>query len=122
MALQVDRASVRKRIHRRIRVKISGTAERPRLCVRRTLKHVYLQAVDDQSGNTVCAASTLEQEFRSKMARGGNIAAARVLGELMAQRLKEKGIERVVFDRGGKLYHGRVQAVAEAARKQGLQF
>jgi large subunit ribosomal protein L18 len=122
MLSQIDREARRRKVKRRIRQKISGSAERPRLAVHRTIKHFYVQAVDDAAGSTLCAASTLDTEVKGKQPRGGNIAAAEAVGEVMAARLKEKGIQAVVFDRGGRIYHGRVRAVAEAMRKQGIQF
>ncbi|MCS6884559.1 MAG: 50S ribosomal protein L18 [Acidobacteriota bacterium] len=115
-----DKAKARRAIHARIRKKISGTAERPRLCVFRSLKHIYAQLIDDTKGVTLCAASTLEKELRD--ASGGNIKAARVVGKLIAERALAKGIEEVVFDRGGYLYHGRVKSLADAAREAGLKF
>jgi large subunit ribosomal protein L18 len=118
-----DRRSVRRTIRRRIRGKISGTQERPRLAVFRSLRHMAVQAVDDTSGRTLAAASTLDPACRSRVAsNGGTVEAAKVVGEVVAERLKEKGIEAVVFDRGGYAYHGRVRAVAEAAREAGLKF
>lgn len=108
--------------HRRVRAKIRGTAERPRLCVFRSLKHIYAQVIDDDAGHTLAAASTLEPAYRQTGKTGGNIEAAKVVGGLIAQRAKEQGIRRVVFDRGGNLYHGRVQALADAAREGGLEF
>jgi large subunit ribosomal protein L18 len=122
MLSQIDREARRRRVKRRIRQKISGTAERPRLFVHRTTKHFYAQAVDDAGGRTLCSASTLDKDVRGKQASGGNVAAAKAVGEVMAERLKEQGIQTVVFDRGGRIYHGRVRAAAEALRKQGIQF
>ena len=122
MLSQIDRNKRRRVIQRRIRRKVSGTAERPRLCVHRTLKHFYAHAVDDQVGSTLCTVSTLDSEVKSKVSRGGNVAAASAVGEVLGARLKAKGIEVVVFDRGGRLYHGRVKAAADALRKQGIQF
>ena len=115
----------RERIRLRQRKRIEGTAERPRLAVFRSVTHIYAQVIDDFSGRTVAAAASTEESLKSVFAgavRGGNKAGAEALGRVIAERLKEKGITRVVFDRGGNLYHGRVQAVAEAARKAGLQF
>lgn len=108
--------------HRRVRAKIRGTAERPRLCVFRSLKHIYAQVIDDDVGHTLVAASTLEPAFRQTGKTGGNIEAAKIVGGWVAQRAKEKGITHVVFDRGGNLYHGRVKALADAAREGGLEF
>jgi large subunit ribosomal protein L18 len=115
----------RERIGLRLRKRVTGTAERPRLSVFRSVSHIYAQVIDDASGVTVVAASSVEPAVRGKLAtseRGGNIAGAKAIGRLVAERLKEKGITRVVFDRGGFLYHGRVRAVAESAREAGLEF
>jgi len=120
MITSLDRAFERKRIHRRIRRKISGTAERPRLCVYRSLNHIYAQVIDDLRGTTLVAASTLEKEARGDT--GGNLGGAKLVGKMIAERAKEKGIGAVVFDRGGYLYHGRIKALAEAARENGLNF
>jgi large subunit ribosomal protein L18 len=109
---------IRQRIHKRIRRRISGTAERPRLAVFRSLKHIYAQVIDDTAGRTLAAASSNEKGA----VNGGNIAGAREIGKLVAERARAKGIEAVVFDRGGYLYHGRVKALAEAAREAGLKF
>ena len=110
---------IRVRIHKRIRRKLSGTTERPRLAVFRSIKHIYAQVIDDTKGETIAAASTNE---KSAAADGGNVAGATAIGKLVAERAKEKGVESVVFDRGGYLYHGRVKALAEAAREAGLKF
>jgi large subunit ribosomal protein L18 len=115
----------RERIRLRLRKRIAGTAERPRLAVFRSVTHIYAKVIDDQASATLAAASTAESELRGKLpegARGGNRAGAEAIGRIIAERLKEKGITRVVFDRGGRLYHGRVRAVAEAARAAGLEF
>ncbi len=106
----------------RIRKKISGTSERPRLCVYRSLKHMYAQIIDDTIGHALVAASTLDKELRDKLKSTGNIEAAKEVGRLIAKRALEKGIKKVVFDRNGFLYHGRVKAVAEGAREMGLEF
>ncbi len=115
----------RARIRLRQRKRITGTAERPRMAIFRSVAHIYAQVIDDMTGKTVAAASStepgLEKVFSDKT-QGGNKAGAEALGKLIAERLKEKGISRVVFDRGGNLYHGRIRAVAEAARTAGLQF
>ena len=111
---------VRQAVHSRIRKKITGTTERPRLAVFRSLNHIYAQVIDDTSGQTLAAASTTEPEFKGRS--GGNIAAAKDVGKLIAERAKEKGVNRVVFDRGGYIYHGRVRNLAEAAREAGLEF
>lgn len=115
----------RERIRLRQRKRISGTAERPRLAVFRSVTHIYAQVIDDLSSHTVAAASSTEAALKATFTgtvRGGNKAGAEALGKIIAERLKEKGITRVVFDRGGNLYHGRVRAVAEAARAAGLEF
>ena len=108
----------RQRVHFRIRQKMQGTAERPRLNVYRSLNHIYAQIVDDDKGETLLSASTLA----AKVKTGGNVAAAKEVGKLVAERAIEKGIKRVVFDRGGYLYHGRIKALADAAREAGLEF
>jgi large subunit ribosomal protein L18 len=115
-----NKQEVRHAIHGRIRKKIAGTTERPRLAIFRSLNHIYAQLIDDSKGETLVSASTTESQFRGKS--GGNIVAAREVGKLIATRAKEKGISRVVFDRGGYIYHGRVRNLAEAAREGGLEF
>ena len=122
MITPVDRAIERKRVHRRIRVKVSGKVNRPRLCVYRSLKYAYAQIIDDSQGKTLVAASTAEKEVRGTLKQTGNIAASKVVGKMIAERARAKGIEAVVFDRGGYLYHGRIKAIAEAARESGLKF
>ena len=115
----------RKRISLRQRKRISGTPERPRLRVFRSVSHIYVQVIDDMSGNTLVSAASTEPALKSTFAgstRGGNVAGAKALGKTIAERLLDKGIKRVVFDRGGFLYHGRIRAVAEAAREAGLEF
>jgi large subunit ribosomal protein L18 len=115
----------RHRISLRLRKRIAGTSERPRLSVFRSVSHIYAQVIDDRAGATVASASSAEPAVKAafaKGARGGNQAGAREIGRAIAERLKEKGITRVVFDRGGFLYHGRVKAVADAAREAGLEF
>jgi large subunit ribosomal protein L18 len=113
-----SRAIVREAIHRRIRRKVRGNGERPRLALYRSLNHIYAQVVDDQLGQTIVSASTTEKELRGST--GGNIDAARRIGKAIAERALEKGISSVVFDRGGYLYHGRIKALTEAAREAGL--
>ena len=108
----------RQRIHKRLRRRVRGTPGRPRLAVFRSLNHIYAQVIDDDQGHTLVAASSAEQKAKS----GGNVAGAKEIGKLVAERAKERGIEAVVFDRGGYLYHGRVKALAEAARAAGLKF
>ena len=122
MAVKLDRKKRRERIHRRVRKTVSGTSERPRLSVHKSLKHMRVQIIDDTCGNTLVAASTLDKELRTALDFGGNIEAAIALGKLIAKRALEKGITTVVFDRGGCIYHGRVKALAEAAREAGLVF
>jgi large subunit ribosomal protein L18 len=115
----------RERIRLRQRKRILGTEVRPRMAVSRSVAHIYAQVIDDASGRTVAAASSTEPGLKTVFTgavRGGNIAGAEALGQVIADRLKDKGITRVVFDRGGNLYHGRVRAIAEAARKAGLEF
>lgn len=112
----------RKRRHRRVRVKISGTPERPRLNVFRSSKHIYAQVIDDYTGETLAAASSLDPELRKELPYGGNKESARKVGTLLARKAVDKGIKDVVFDRGGYLYHGRVKELAEGAREGGLNF
>jgi large subunit ribosomal protein L18 len=111
--------NARVRRHRRVRKKVQGTADRPRLAVFRSNKHISAQVIDDATGRTLAAASSLEADLRS---RGGNIDGAKQVGELLAARAKEAGVAKVVFDRGGFQYHGRVAALADAARTSGLEF
>jgi large subunit ribosomal protein L18 len=115
---------IRERIHRRIRKRVTGTPERPRLAVFRSQSHIYAQVIDDDAGRTLCAASSLEKELKGDAAgkRGADVDAAKKVGALIATRAKEKGIEAVVFDRGGFQYHGRIKALADAARESGLKF
>jgi len=113
---------VRQRLHARIRKKIRGTPARPRLAVFRSQGQIYAQVIDDDAGRTLCAASSLDKDLREKGKRGGNVAAAKQVGALIAGRAKEKGIAAVVFDRGGFQYHGRIRALADAAREAGLKF
>jgi len=118
----IDRDSERQRIHKRIRTKIAGSSERPRLCVYRSSRYIYAQIIDDSQGKTLAAASTLEKDMCGDGKGTGNIEASKKVGKTIAERAKAKGIETVVFDRGGYLYHGRIKAVAEAARESGLKF
>ncbi len=113
-----SRAEVRTAVHKRIRRKVRGTTERPRLAVYRSLNHIYVQVIDDEHAQTIVSASTIEKDLRDPT--GGNVEAARRIGKAIAERAVAKGIKRVVFDRGGYLYHGRVRALTEAARKAGL--
>jgi len=112
----------RDRRHRRIRRKVFGTPERPRLAVYRSLNHVYAQIIDDTQGNTIVAASTLDKELSDQKGHKGNTGMAKKVGELIARRALGKGLKKVVFDRGGYMYHGRVKALAESARETGLEF
>lgn len=114
--------TVRLRKHKRIRAKISGTTLRPRLCVFRSLSNIYAQIIDDETQSTLVSASSLESAIKSNIGNGGNKEAAKEVGKLIAQKALEKGIEKVVFDRGGYIYHGRVLSLAEAAREAGLKF
>jgi large subunit ribosomal protein L18 len=113
---------IRQRVHARIRKRLAGTAERPRLAVYRSQSHIHAQVIDDGVGRTLVAASSLDKELRAASKRGANVAAAKAVGALLAQRAKEKGLVAVVFDRGGFKYHGRVKALADAAREGGLKF
>jgi large subunit ribosomal protein L18 len=122
MLSSIDRKAVRRRIRFRVRNRIAGTAARPRLAVYRSQKHIYAQAIDDQSGRTLAHASTLDPELRERVKRGGTVESAKLVGELIAGRLKASGVSSVTFDRGGFAYHGRVQALADAARSAGLAF
>jgi large subunit ribosomal protein L18 len=112
------KAAVRRAVHTRIRKRVSGTGERPRLAIFRSLSHIYAQVIDDEQGTTIASASTTEKDLRGET--GGNIEAARRVGKAIAERAIEKGVESVVFDRGGFRYHGRVKALADAAREAGL--
>jgi len=118
MIAKTDRTQIRSKVHFRIRQKLSGTTERPRLNVYRSLNHIYAQVIDDSNGTTIASASTLA----GKIAGGGNVAAAKEVGKLVAEKALEKGVTKVVFDRGGFLYHGRIKALADAAREAGLIF
>jgi large subunit ribosomal protein L18 len=119
MIRKTEKKEIRRRIHRRIRRKLSGTGERPRLAVFRSVAHIYAQVIDDTKGATIVSASSVDKTAKAK---GGNVAAAKVIGTLVAERAKEKGIKSVVFDRGGYQYHGRIKALADAARAAGLEF
>ncbi len=118
----MDKRSARNRRHLRVRKKIFGTQDCPRLCVYRSSKHIYAQVIDDVNRVTLVAASTLDPKLRDELNYGGNIEAAKAVGEMVAERCLAEGVEKVVFDRGGFLYHGRVKALADAARKKGLKF
>jgi large subunit ribosomal protein L18 len=113
----------RQRAHHRVRNRVSGTSERPRLAVFKSDRHLYAQVIDDLAGRTLAQASTLDAEVKGRLDGGtGNLGAAKVVGAVVAERAKARGIGRVVFDRGGYIYHGKVRAIAEAAREQGLEF
>jgi len=123
MIPQISKDAVRRRIHTRIRKTLLGSGERPRLNIYRSLNHIYAQVIDDGQGVTLVSASTAKgKEAKSKKKTGGNLASAKEIGKLIAQRAQEKGIKKVVFDRGGYLYHGRIKALADAAREAGLEF
>ena len=114
--------TARYRRHKRVRAKVEGTASRPRLCVFRSLNHIYAQIIDDSRGHTLFSASTLDPEIKSEAAGKANVDRAKLVGSLLASRVLSQGINYVVFDRGGYKYHGRVKALAEAARQTGLKF
>jgi large subunit ribosomal protein L18 len=120
--LKLDKVAARHRRHLRIRQKLVGTPERPRLCVFRSLKHIYAQVVDDTTGRVLISASSLSTEAKQSGVSGGNVPSARIVGQLVAEKAKAAGLQQVIFDRGGYLYHGRVKALAEGAREKGLKF
>jgi large subunit ribosomal protein L18 len=123
MIHQTQKNVIRVRIHKRIRNKLRGTAERPRLAIYRSVAHIYAQVIDDNGGTTLVSASSVDKGARGgPSGSGGNVAAAKTIGKLVAERAREKGIKQVVFDRGGYRYHGRVKALADAARAAGLEF
>lgn len=117
-----EKVEKRDRRHRRVRKKVFGTPERPRLCVFRSNRYIYAQIIDDEAGHTLCAASSLEKEVREKVESTKNKDVAAAVGKLIAERAIAKGIKKVVFDRGGYKYHGRVKELADAAREAGLEF
>ena len=119
---KISRSAHRQRIHRRVRQKVSGTPGQPRLAVFRSIHHIYAQLIDDAAGRTLVSASSRDSETRKQTKGGGNVASAKVVGRAIAERAKAAGISRVVFDRGGYKYHGRVEALAQAAREAGLKF
>jgi len=119
--MQLDKNDSRQKRHRRLRKRVDGNSERPRLNVYRSLTHIYAQVIDDNKGHTLAAASSLDAALRGDK-NGGNVEGAKVVGTLIAERAKAAGVEKVVFDRGGYLYHGRVKALADAAREGGLDF
>lgn len=122
MITKTSRKEQRQLVHKRVRTKVRGTSNRPRLNVYRSLKQIYAQVIDDLAGVTLVAASTLDPEVRKIISSGGNLAGAKVVGKVVGERARAKGIEKVVFDRGGYRYHGRIKALADAAREAGLQF
>jgi len=122
MIRKIEKKQVRKTIHERIRRKLRGSAARPRLAVFRSVAHIYAQVIDDAEGQTLVSASSVDKGGKGSTKSGGNVAAAKAIGKLVAERAKEKGITKVVFDRGGYQYHGRVKALADAARAAGLEF
>ena len=122
MVSKESRQKVREKKHLKIRNRFSGTAERPRLAVYRSNNHMYAQVIDDEAGNTLVAASTVEKDVKAQLEKTNDVEAAKVLGGIIAKRALDKGIETVVFDRGGYIYHGRVAALAQAARDGGLKF
>jgi large subunit ribosomal protein L18 len=119
---KLSRDARRERIHRRVRTRVTGTPERPRLCVYRSNGNIYAQVIDDGTGRTLASASSIDPETRKDLKNGNNVAAAKVIGKKIAERTRAAGIEQVVFDRGGYMYHGRVEALAAAAREAGLKF
>jgi large subunit ribosomal protein L18 len=119
---KLSRDARRERIHRRVRTRVTGTPERPRLCVYRSNGNIYAQVIDDGTGRTLASASSVDAETRKDLKNGNNVAAAKVIGKKIAERTRAAGIEQVVFDRGGYMYHGRVEALAAAAREAGLKF
>ena len=121
MIPEISKDRIRKRIHQRLRQRLAGTPQRPRLNVYRSLNHIYAQLIDDSTGATLVSASTATGKKGAKRT-GGNVASAKEIGKLIAERAKEKGVKKVVFDRGGYLYHGRIKALADAAREAGLEF
>ena len=122
MLTKITKNTNRRHVHERIRKKILGTSERPRLNVYRSLNHIYVQVIDDLHGTTLVSAHSAEGGEKDQRRTGGNVAAAKSVGKAIAERAKAKGITKVVFDRGGYIYHGRVKALADAAREAGLQF
>jgi large subunit ribosomal protein L18 len=121
MIPEISKDRTRRRIHQRMRQRLNGSSDRPRLNVYRSLNHIYAQVIDDSTGKTLASASTVQGKKGSKRT-GGNVASAKEIGKTIAQRAQEKGIKKVVFDRGGYLYHGRIKALADAARAAGLEF
>ena len=122
MVSKESRTNIRRNKHRKIRNRFTGTPERPRLAVFRSNDHIYAQVIDDVASNTLVAASTLDKDVKAELEKTNDVAAAAYLGKVIAERAKEKGISTVVFDRGGYIYHGKVKALADAAREAGLEF
>lgn len=122
MIKKESRTEIRRNKHRKIRKRFTGTPERPRLAVYRSNNHMYAQIIDDVAGNTLVAASTLEKDVKAELEKTNNVAAAAFLGTIIAKRALEKGISKVLFDRGGFIYHGKIKALADAAREAGLEF
>lgn len=122
MIRKTEKKQIRSTVHKRIRRKLAGTTERPRLAVFRSVAHIYAQVIDDTKGATLVSASSVDKGAKEKSKSGGNVNAAKAIGKLVAERAKEKGIKKVVFDRGGYHYHGRIKALADAAREAGLEF
>lgn len=122
MIKRTDRRSILKQKHKSVRKRIHGTAERPRLAVFRSLNHIYAQVINDDLGVTIAAASSLDPEFKSENLSGGNLEGAQKVGSLVAKKALDKGVTKVVYDRGGSLYHGRIAALAQSAREAGLDF
>jgi large subunit ribosomal protein L18 len=120
--LKLDKVAARRRRHLRIRQRAIGTTEKPRLCVYRSLNQIYAQVIDDSTGKVLVTASSLSKEAKEAGVSGGNIPSARIVGQLIAEKAKAAGLQQVIFDRGGYLYHGRVKALAEGAREKGLKF
>ena len=119
---KLSRNAHRQHVHDRVRQRVVGTSDRPRLCVYRSLGHIYAQVIDDHGGRTLVSASSLDKDTRTAVKGGGNVAAAKIVGKTIAERSLAAGVQQVVFDRGGYMYHGRVQALASAAREAGLKF
>ncbi len=122
MVSKVNKNEVRRNKHRRMRSRLSGTPQKPRLAVFRSNNHMYVQVIDDVAGNTICSASTTQKDIKESLEKTNNVEAAAKLGEVIAKRALDNGIKEVVFDRGGYIYQGKVKALAEAAREAGLQF
>lgn len=122
MIKRIDKNKIRLRKHARVRLKISGSAERPRLCIFRSSKHIYAQIIDDVSSTTLVAASSMDEALKGKLKYSGNKEAAKEVGKLIGSKAIEKGIKSVVFDRGGYIYHGRIKEIADGAREAGLEF